>query len=92
MKSSLFDSFKKNLYDSYPYLKNYQVLFEHIGDDEYTFDFFLTVNYKDSIVPKIDELTLITKDIKNFAKLYLINVVTLSDFRMSASTVNNIYL
>ena len=85
MNSSLFDLFKQHLYQSYPYLNNYDVCFKHIGDDELRLDFFLFVTHNDPYDCNIEELGLINKNVKNFAKLFQINIFTLSDFSMSAT-------
>ena len=78
MNSTLFDTFKKNLYEIYPYLKNYHVSFEHFGDNDSDLVFFLSVSPRDNH-HNIEELLHISKNIKDFGKLFLINISTLSD-------------
>jgi len=93
MNYSLFDSFKKNLYQSYTFLNDYEIKFTHCGDQDCDLTYFLEITTVNQTYSNDLEVRLgIAKKIKDFGKLFSIKILTLSDFSTSGIDTSNIYI
>lgn len=92
MNNSLFDFFKEKLFESYIFLKDYELEFSHTGQDDSDLTYYLEISSTKQIITDFEvERNFIIHKIKDFGKIFAIKIVVLSDFAFSGTTTTDIY-